>query len=241
MIREPDRNHLLAAVLEARPHMIPGEAQIVWRPGEGRGLVFDSVFAERQRRDTRPAPIAVELDLELGPDAGVLGRDIAESEMAPGQSRRERPAGHAPDLLAVLEDGIAVSNGAGTVDFQTYQLPTHARGIYFYERVLADEILIELHSPSESHFIRVCRRIHVVAVEQVARFGPQALARRDAVRLDPQRLPRREQRVPHPGRAVAVDHDLVAAFAGVAGTTDDDRHFGMLGMDRRLQQPVVLQ
>src|SRR5262245_37492240 len=192
MIRESDRNHLLAAVLETRPHMRPGETQIVRRPGEGRGLVLDSAFAERQPSDTRLVPIAVELDLELGPDAGVLRGDIAESEIAPRQSGRERPAGHTPDLVAVLEEGIAMSNGAGAVDFQTHQLPTHARGIYFDERVLADEILIELHGPSESRFVRVCCRIHVVAVEQVARFGPQALARRDAVRLDPQRLPRHE-------------------------------------------------
>src|SRR5262245_30102251 len=102
--------------------MRPGETQIVRRPGEGRGLVFDSAFAERQPSDMRLVPIAVELDLKLGPDAGVLRRDIAESEIAPRQSRRERPAGHTPDFLAVLEDGIAMSNGAGTVDFQTDQL-----------------------------------------------------------------------------------------------------------------------
>src|SRR5262249_56141501 len=49
------------------------------------------------------------------------------------------------------------------------------------------------------------------------------------------------QRVPDPQRAVAVHHDLVAALASVASATDDDRHLGMLGMDRCLDQPVVLQ
>src|SRR5262245_15018781 len=118
-----------------------GETQIVGRPGEERGLILDSAFAERKPSDMRLVPVAVELDLELGPDGGVLRRDIAESEIAPRQSGRERPAGHAPNLLAVLDEEIAMSNGAGPIDFQTHQLPPHARGFYFCQRVLADEVL----------------------------------------------------------------------------------------------------
>jgi hypothetical protein len=95
--------------------------------------------------------------------------------------------------------------------------------------------------PLETRFDRIRLRVHVVAVQQVARLGSEAFPGCNALRLDSQRPACHQQLVPDPWREVAGDHDLVASFTGVPGAADDAGHLGVAGVDARLRQPVVLE
>src|SRR5258705_9386584 len=158
----------------------------------------------------------------------MLARDVAQAEAAPAQARRKRAARDLPDLLAVAVERIAVAYRGASLHLEAHQLSLHALRLDPRQRLLADEILAELHHPFETGLQRVGLSIHVIAVQQVAGLGPQAFPRRHALRHDAERPAHHQELVPHPRRQVARDPDLVAALAGVAGAADQAGHLAML-------------
>ena len=134
-----------------------------------------------------------------------------------------------------------MAHGAAPLHLEADQLSGCALRLDPLQRLPADEVLRESDDPPQAGFERIGPGIHVVSVQQVARFGPQAFPGRDALRHDAERPAHHEQFVPDPGREISGDHDLVASLAGVPGPADDAGHLRMPRVDARLRQPVVLQ
>ena len=64
----------------------------------GSSLTLRAKTAAQRRA---PCDLPRDLDLELGPDARMLSRNVAESEIAPGQAADSGPLVTRPVLLAI--------------------------------------------------------------------------------------------------------------------------------------------
>ena len=85
------------------------------------------------------------------------------------------------------------------------------------ERRAADEVAPELYERREARFERRRIAIEFVTVERQARFEPQRVARAEPDRLGIGGSAHFENRLEQFARAVVIDEQLEAVFAGVAG------------------------
>ena len=237
-IRQADGDQL---AFRARPQVLLGEAQPARRPGSDRRFLSGPAFAEGHGDDATLARLAVDFDFDVGADSRVLRADVTEAQIAAGDLRRQRAARDLAHLLAAAKDAATVAHGERPLHLQANHAAAHALGLDARERVPADEIRIELHHPADAGFVRIGRGVHVIAIEQVARFRPQAFARRNTVLHDAKRPARQQQLIPDPRGEIACNHDFVAALAGVAGAADQARYLAVPGPDCGLREPIIAQ
>ncbi len=89
----------------------------------------------------------------------------------------------------------------------------------------ADEVLlvVERHREADAGLERVDLVVELVAREDQPGLDAQHVERLEPERLEPVRLARGPDRVPHRGPVGRMAEDLVAELAGVAGARDHDR------------------
>src|SRR5438270_3963299 len=95
-----------------------------------------------------------------------------------------RAAGDDADLLASVDDRIAVPGDAAVDHLESRQLAARTFALLALQDVASEEVtLVDFHDPPEVGFERRGGLIDVVAVKRHLRFQAQRVARTEAARL----------------------------------------------------------
>src|SRR5436309_15555039 len=111
-----------------------------------------------------------------------------------------------------------MSRDAPRLQLQADQAPCRSLRLDLLQRLASGELaLVELHGPAQARFVRVDGLVHVVAPEAQRGLQARRIARTEACRQHAGRPPVLEDRIPDLTHSFAVDEQLEAILACVAG------------------------